>query len=77
MTWKTLKDGLVLLVDSELLIVDAQLYPAILAALPCWTGDGLVKGLANARHHLAARSVCNKYQKLTVVIGGGLGAWRC
>jgi hypothetical protein len=47
-TWKTLKDGLVLLVDSELLIVDAQLYSAILAALPCCTGGGLVEGLANA-----------------------------
>jgi hypothetical protein len=50
-TWKTLKDGLVLLVDSELLIVDAQLYCLILAALPCCTGGGFAKGLANAHHH--------------------------
>ena len=33
-TWKTLKDGLVLLVDSELFMVDSQLYLTILAALP-------------------------------------------
>ncbi len=45
---ENLKGGLVLLVDSELLIVDAQLYLAILAALPCRTGGGLVEGLANA-----------------------------
>jgi hypothetical protein len=60
-TWETLKDGLVLLVDSELLIVDAQLYFAILAALPCSTGVGLVEGLANAQDQRRIASYAEEF----------------
>ena len=34
-TWKTLKDGLFLLAESELLIIDTHLYEFIIADLPC------------------------------------------
>ena len=40
MTWKTLKDGLVLLVNSELFIFGSQIYLSILAALARWTEVG-------------------------------------
>jgi hypothetical protein len=39
-TWRTLKDGLFWLADSELLIVDVQLYSAIIAVLLCWGAGG-------------------------------------
>jgi hypothetical protein len=39
-TWRTLKDGLFWLANSELLIVDVQLYSATIAVLPCWAAGG-------------------------------------